>query len=260
MSWGIGHTEEERRERDAINLLLNRVALGLLADARHAGGFGEDEAKLESRAISLTERFADPDSVGGEISVWLKLRKGGRVELRIGEDDGAHATAELREDGYVLSGSTGRSGQVVEVKPEEMEPWEREEHERRRLAEEAAKGKPKFHGRRFLRTVAAPPQPGAKLRILAAELYDDGLIVDFTYDAEMPTREELLRIPTTPRPPMQIEDDLGTGYYEGEQARYGGSEGGASRSHFSFAPAVPAAARVLRITTEGDTVELDLQL
>lgn len=254
MSWATGRTEEERREHDAINLLLNRVALGLLADARHAGGFGEDEEALASRAIALTEGFVDPDSLPGEISVSLKLRRGGRIELRIGEDDGVHATAELREDGYVLGGSTGRSGPVVEVKPEEMEPWEREEHERRNLADKAAKGKPKFHGRRHLRTVAAPPQPEATLRVLAAELYDDGLIVDFTYDAKMPPREELQRMPTTPRPPMQIEDDLGTDYYEGERAGYGGS-----RSHFSFAPAVPATAGFLRITTDSGTVELDLQ-
>ena len=258
MSRSFGRTEEERRQTDAITLLLNRVVLGLLNDARHAGGFGEDEAPLVARAVELTERFFDPASLGGDISLWLKLLKGGRIELRVGEDEGIRVTAEVREDGYVLGGGTSRAGRVVARKPEQMEPWEREERRRRKLAHEAAKGKPKFHGRKYLRTVAAPSQPDAALRILAAALYDDGLIVDFTYDTEMPSREDLERMPETPRPPMRIEDDLGTDYYEGERASYGG--GPASLAYFTFAPAVPAAARVLRITTDSGTVKLDLQL
>jgi hypothetical protein len=253
----FGRTEEEGGQHEAVTLLLNRVVLGLLDDARRAGGFGDDAAALEARAGALTERFVDRAALPGDISVWLKLRKGGRIELRIGEDDGVHAAAELREDGYVLSSSTGRSGTVVEVKPEDMEPWEREELERREIAHRAAKGKPKFHGRRYLRTVAAPPQAEATLRILAAELYDDGLIVDFTYDTDTPTEEELRHMRETPRPPMVIEDDLGTEYYEGERASYGGSP--ASLGYFTFAPAVPADARVLRITTDSGTVEIDLE-
>lgn len=258
MSWTFGDTEEERRQRAAITLLLNRVVLGLLDDARHAGGFGDDEAALVARAVELTERFLDPASLPGDISVRLKLLKGDRIEFRVGEHQGMHATAEVRGDGYVLSGSTGQSGRAVVTKPEDMEPWEREEQRRRKLAHEAAKGKPKFHGRKYLRTVVAPPQPGAVERILAAELYEDGLIVDFTYDTEVPSREDLERMRETPRPPMRIEDDLGTDYYEGERASYGGSP--ASLAYFTFAPSPPAAARVLRITTEGGTVELDLQL
>jgi hypothetical protein len=258
VSWTFGRTEEERCQRAAITLLLNRVVLVLLDDARHAGGFGDDEAALESRAVALTKGFLDPASLPGDISVRLKLLKGDRIEFRVGEHEGMHATAEVRGDGYVLSGSTGQSGRAVVTKPEDMEPWEREEQRRRKLAHEAAKGKPKFHGREYLRTVAAPSQPGAALRILAAALYDDGLIVEFTYDTEVPSREDLERMPETPRPPMRIEDDLGTDYYEGERAGYGGSP--ASQAHFSFAPAVPAGARALRITTDSGTVELDLQL
>jgi hypothetical protein len=87
-------------------------------------------------------------------------------------------------------------------------------------------------------------------------LYGDGLVVEFTYDTGTPTEAELRSMYGPPRPPMGIEDDLGTDYYEGEQASYGGSP--ASLAYFTFAPAVPADARVLRITTGSGTVELDL--
>jgi hypothetical protein len=251
------HSEEERRQSEAVALLLNRVVLGLLADARRAGGFGDDAAALESRAAALTERFLDPAALPGKVSATLKLRKGGRIELRVGEDKGFHASAEVREDGYVLGGGTGRSSPAVVIKPADMEPWEREEEDRRKAARQAAKGKRKFRGRRYLRTVVAPPQPWAAEWILAAQLFDDGLIVDFTYDTGEPTEEELERMHTTPRPPMRIEDDLGTDYYEGERASYGG--GYNSRAYFTFAPTVPADARVLRVTTDSGTVELDLE-
>jgi hypothetical protein len=257
VNWTLGPTEEERRQKAALALLLNRIVLGLLDDACR-GGFGDDEAALQSRAAELAERFVDRTSMPARVSVNLDLRRDGRIELRVGEDDGAHAQAEVREDGYVLGGSTGRSGPAVTIEPEDMEPWEREEERRRELAQEAARGKPKFHGRRYLRTVVAPPQPGAAERVLAAELYGDGLIVNFTYNTEMPTVEELERALMDRRPPMRIEDDLGTDYYEGERASYGG--GPASQAYFTFAPAVPADARVLRITTDSGAVELDLQL
>lgn len=258
MNWMPGRTEEERRQGAALSLLLNRVVLGLLDDARHAGGFGDDESALRARAAELAQRFVDPASIAGDISVWLKLLKGGRIEVRVGEDEGAHANAEVREDGYVLGGGIGRRGRVRTRKPADMEPWEREELQRRKLADEARRGKPKFDGRDYQRTVVAPPQPEAKQRILAVELYGDGLIVDFTYDTEMPTAEEIEETYITPRPPMRVEDDLGTDYYEGERASFGG--GPASQAYFTFAPAVPPAARVLRITTDSGTVELDLQL
>lgn len=249
-------TPEHEHRRAAASLLLNRIALGLIQDARLSDGFGEDEAALQSHAVRLAEEFTgDTGADSGQDPVELTLRSGGRIELAVPFDAGFRVTAELREDGVVLGGGTSGTSRTRTLRPEEMEPWEKEEQGRQDLAREAARGKPKFRGKRYLRTLAAPPQPGADERILAIELYADGLIVEFTYDTEPPTEEQMESMFHPPRPPMRLEDDVGTDYYEGERASYGGGPG-ASHSYFTFAPAVPAAARVLRITTNGGTVEV----
>jgi hypothetical protein len=254
----IGRTRQEREENEAISLLLNRVVLGLLNDARHAGGFGADEAALESRAKELTERLVDRATIPGDLSVRLELLRGGRIELTVGEDEGVRASAEVREDGYVLGGSTARGGggEAITIDPEDLQPWEREELRRRDLADEARRGRPPFEARDYRRTLVAPPQPDAAIRVLATALYGDGLIVEFTYDSGEPTEAELESLYGRPRPPMRIEDDLGTSYYEGERASYGGSP--ASIAYFTFAPGIPTDAAALRVTTDSGTVELDL--
>ncbi|HKZ14630.1 MAG TPA: hypothetical protein VJL81_12385 [Solirubrobacterales bacterium] len=233
------------------------MTLGLLADARRAGGFGDDEAVLRSRAEELAKRFADA-AIPGRPEIELKLRHDGQTELSVGYSDGVRAEAMLRGDGFVASSSTRWQGHSGPIDLEDMEPWEKDEEDRRRLAYEAARGKPKFRGKKYQRTVVAPPQPGAAERILVAELYTDGLIVEFTYDTGMPRAEAIEKMRDSPRPPMRIGDDLGTDYYENGRASYGGSPN--SRAHFGFAPAPPPDARVLRITTDSGTVELDLQL
>lgn len=249
--------EHERLQAEA-NLLLNRIALGLLQDARMGDGFGQDEEALRSRAARLAAQFAGDNGPGsGQAPVELELRSGGRIELSVPFDGGFRETAELREDGVVLGGGTTGPSRTETLRTEEMTPREKEEWRRRDLAHEAARGKPKFRGRRYLRTLAAPPQPGAEVRILAVELYADGLIVDFTYDTEFPADEQLESWLYPPRPPMRVADDLGTDYYEGERASYGG--GPASHAHFTFAPALPPSARVLRITTDSGTVSIPTQ-
>jgi hypothetical protein len=139
-----------------------------------------------------------------------------------------------------------------------MSPEEREDRRRRDLAAKARRGKPKFEGVGYRRTILAPPQPGVAVRVLAVEIFEDGLYVDFTYDVELPTHEELDlgRPPRRPKPQMEVEDDVGTDYYEGERANLGGTP--AAFAAFNFAPTPPAEATVLRITTDSGTVELDL--
>jgi hypothetical protein len=230
----------------------------LVQDARIGGDFGEDEDALRSRARRLAAKFAaDTGTEPGQKPVELELRPGGRIELSV-PFDGFREWAELREDGVVLGGGTSGPSRTRALRPEEMKPWEKEEQERRDLARRAARGKPKFRGKGYLHTLAAPPQPGAAERILAIELYADGLIVEFTYDTELPSEEKMESTFYPPRPPMRVEDDLGTDYYEGERASYGGGPG-ASHSYFTFAPSVPTAARILRITTDSGTVEVATQ-
>jgi len=254
---------EDKRHAAAAQLLLNRVALGLVAEARRRGGFGEDEGALRARAVELAEKLGANDTGADprRPPVGLKLRRGGRIDLKVPFGDGGRACAGLRADGFVLSGGIERSIPSRTWRPEDMTEAEREEKQRRDLAYEASRGKPKFRGERYLRTVAASAQPGAVERILAAELYGDGLLVEFTYDVEEMTDEQMMAEAESPyerRPPMSVTDDLGTEYYEGGSATYGGGPG-VSHSHFTFAPAVPAEATVLRITTDSGTVELDLR-
>lgn len=59
------------------------------------------------------------------------------------------------------------------------------------------------------------------------------------------------------KPEVEIADDIGTEYFESGGGGYGG---GVRVSHSSqgFAPAPPPEARLLRITVNGESVELDL--
>jgi hypothetical protein len=218
---------EEGQAEMAASLQLNRIALRLIAAARHGdlSDFGEEGPAT--------------------------------IEVPTGEGDRQlHAT--LRSDGVVVSdGSSGPSRRWI-VRPEEMSPEEREDRRRHKLAQEARRGKPKFEGVGYRRTVLAPPQPGAKLRVLAVEIFEDGFYVDFTYDAQMPKAEDVDRgrPPYRPKPQMDVADDVDTDYYEGERANLGG--GPAAFATFNFSPTPPSDATVLRITTDSGTVGLDL--
>jgi len=252
-------TPEHERRRTAASLLLKRIALDLIQDARLRGGFGEDEEALRSRAARLAADLnSDTGAEPGRAPVELDLRSGGRIELAVPFDAGFREFAELREDGVVLGGGTAGPSRTQTLRTKEMKPWEKEAKRREDLARKAARGKPRFRGRRYLRTLVGPPQLSAELRILAIELYGDGVIVEFTCDTEPATEEQLASMFYPPRPPMRVEDDVGTEYYEGGGASYGGDPG-ASSSYFTFAPAVPAEARVLRITTDSGTVEVATQ-
>jgi hypothetical protein len=259
-----------RRERDpdharrqAAALLLNRVVLGLLDDARRRGGFGEDEKALTARATELAVRLAANSGAKPDLpEVELKLRSGGRIEIEVRLADGVHAHAGLREDGYVLSGGTGGPEQSWgPIDLSDLTDKERAAKERQDRAYELSRGKPAFRRKRYDRTIAAPTQPTATVRILAAGFYADGLVVHYTYDVPELTDEELLREAERPyadAPPLiSIADDLGTDYYESGGASYGGGPG-ASHSHQGFAPAVSATATVLHVTTDDGTVDIPL--
>jgi hypothetical protein len=149
----------------------------------------------------------------------------------------------------------------VEVDPRELSAAERADLERRQAEWEARHERlGRFTATRFVRAVAAPPQPGAEVRVLAVMLYGDGFYVDHTYatepatfDPEMTAEQFLAR---EQEPEIRVEDDLGTEYFESG----GGGGGGVRVSHSSrgFAPAPPPDARLLRVIAGGRTVELDL--
>jgi hypothetical protein len=237
-----GYEPEEERLLDAGKLLLNRVALTLVAEAR-GHGF-DDEKALLARAKELAK------------GARLTLNSKGVIDLSVPCGKGIRATASLRGDGVVLGGGTSGPTRTSTRKRSEFTPEELEEEHRLELAKAARRGKPSFKGIDYLRTVVAAPQPDADLVVVAVEIYEDGFYVDFTYDNEVDPEREAAEPWRDPKPPMTVEDDLGTDYYEGARATFSGSP--VSNSTFNFAPTSPAAATVLRITTDSGTVELDL--
>jgi hypothetical protein len=258
--------EREREERQSMaEILQARVALVLLAEARRRGGFGEAEA-LAARAVELSvEMGGDALSPGPDPpTVTAHLDRPDRIGLSTATDRHASVFASLGFDG-ILYEEGGSVGVSVEdrIEPEELDEEQREALAR--LQEEWKKRRERslrFTASRFVRAIAAPPQPGAAVQVLAVQLFEDGFYVDSTFDKEERDRRDrgsaisgLLRESGSD---VRVEDDLGTEYV----ASGSGSAGGVRvcRATRGFAPAPPAAARVLRITTDSGTVELDLQL
>ena len=166
-------------------------------------------------------------------------------------------------DGTLFDGATAGFVTAVQVDPQELSPEEQADLERRQAEWQAQfERRVQFTATRFVRAVAAPPQPSAEVRLLAAMLYEDGFYVELTYDTEPSTLDlEMSAEQFFARkndPEVKVEDDLGTEYFESG----GGGGGGVRVSHSSrgFAPAPPPNARLLRISTGGNTVELDLGL
>ena len=211
----------------AARIELNRIALRLIAAARRG-----DRSEFDENGLAT-------------------------IEVPAGET-GRQFQATLRADGVVLGDSISDPSRRWSCDRRRCRRRSVEERRREELAAEARRGKPKFEGVGFQRAVVAPPQPGADLRVLAAEIFDDGFYVDFTYNGKVPLPEDLDhgRPPRTPKPPMEVADDVGTAYYEGERAGYGG--GPTAFATFNFSPTPPADATLLRITTDSGTVELDL--
>jgi hypothetical protein len=259
------HFENEHEgAQEAAGILLLRVALALLGEARLRRDFGEEAALAERAATLAAELNGGAPSPGPQRpSVQASLLRPDRISLSAPFRERSSVVESLRLDGILFDGGTVASVTSKRVEPEALSPEERADLERRQaewLAEQ--KRRQRFTATRFVRSVAAPSQPGVTVPILAVELFEDGFYVDYTYDKEPPTLDlELTAEQFFAReedPEVKVEDDLGTEYFESG----GGGGGGVRVSHSSrgFAPAPPPDAHVLRITADGETVELDLQL
>lgn len=250
--------DEDRAAGEAASLLLRRIALVLVDDVRRREDFGEDEEAWPARVAELAEEFGG-DEPPARVEIDLDAPR--RLTLRGSFGEHSSVAVEVRADGLLSGSGIRRKVASHPIRDEDLTPEQLEAKRRRELAWEASRGKPEFRRLRYLRTVAAPPQPGTDLWVLAGELYDDGLVVDYTYEApdltEEQMREQAHNPYLAPQPMITLADDLGTEYYESGGAGYGGGPG-ACRAYTSFAPAVPADATVLRITTDSGTVELDL--
>jgi hypothetical protein len=253
--------------QEAASVLLLRVALRLLAEARQRGDFG-DEAELAGRAAALADELTggapSPDSQ--RAAVEASLLRPDRISLAAPFMEGSATTWSLMLDGTLFDGGSMGSTTMVQVDPQELSVEEHADLERRQAEwRDQRERLEQFTATRFVRALAAPPQPRAEVRVLAIMLYEDGFYVDHSYDTEPPqaldaglTAEQFFAHHREAEPEIEVEDDVGTEYFESG----GGGGGGVAVSHSSrgFTPPPAPDARVLRITAGGTTVELDLHL
>jgi hypothetical protein len=256
--------DDEMRSQDAASILLLRVALRLLGEARLRGNFGAEEALGERAAAiagELTGGKPSPDPRGAVVEVGL-IRPD-RISLCAPYDKSSAVVESLMIDGTLYGGGGVTGYGPVRSEPEELSEEERAERERRHTEWLARMERSRrFTATRFVRALTPPPQPGAARPVLAVFLYEDGFWVESTYDKDPRTfeprmdAEKFFAMHRGENPAVTITDDVGTEYFPS-----GGGTGGGVRVHHDsegYAPAPPAAARVMRITADGETVELSL--
>jgi hypothetical protein len=281
---------EQRGRQARANELMLAVAARLLGEARMAGKFPTEDGALASFVSRLAPELEPDEHIATDRDVDRDLpRSDYKLVIRAEEPDsvglscryGPHFLfGRLRIDGVLDERGSGMG--IDPDDPEqrvELSPVEQEVLEVAFAAEKEAGGerRPGFGGAEFLRALAVPPQTGAAVQILAVELYDDGLVVSFTYDDPVdvwgpvpleyydlagvePPIEELLAEAEAAggnlAPNVSVSDDLGTRYVWS-----GGSRGGVKVAHggTNFTPAVPAAATRLVVSSYAGTVEVDLR-
>jgi hypothetical protein len=252
--------------QEDASILLLRVALVLLGEARLRGDFG-DEAAIRERAVALADEFTGgappPDPRRPPIEV--DLLRPDRISLAASLEPGHTSTWSLMLDGTLYDGGTIGRVTAKMIDRETLSTEERADLERREKEREASRERERrFTAFRFVRAVAAPPQPTATYPVLAVLLYEDGFYVEYTYDKEEPMTfdpemdaAQFFAARREDKPEIAIADDSGTDYFE---SGGGGWGGGVRVSHSSqgFAPAPPPEAGLLRVTVNGETVDLDL--
>jgi hypothetical protein len=258
--------DEEMREQEAASIMLLRVALRLLGEARLRGHFGSDE-KLAERAVAIADEItggaASPDPRSRVVEA--SLIRPDRISLSAPFDSSSSTTWNLMLDGTLYGGATVTGfGFVEAAEPVELSEEEKAERERLHAEWEArAERSRQFTAARFVRALTPPSQPGSPRPILAVLLYEDGFYVESTYDMDAPTFDaemdahQFFAMNRGEEPAITVTDDVGTKYF----ASGAGGSGGVQVSHASlgFAPAPPATAHVLTVTTDETTVELRLR-
>lgn len=254
-------------EQEAAGILLLRVALRLLGQARLREDFGEED-ELAERAVALMNEMTGglPSPDPRRATVEVGLLRPDRISLSVPFKEDSATTWSLMLDGTLYDVATVGSMRAVRIDPETLSAEERADLERRREEWEAKRKRlEQFTATRFLRAVAAPPQPGAAMSILAVLLYEDGFYVDATYDKEEPPAfhpemdaEQFFAMHDEEKPEFTITDDVGTEYFESGGGGWGGGVR-VSHSSLGFAPAPPPDARCLRITAGDASVDLGLR-
>jgi hypothetical protein len=262
--------DEEMRGQEAASILLLRVALRLLGDARRRGDFG-DEEELAERAVAIADELTGgaPSPDPRRAVVEVGLIRPDRISLSAPFERSSAVTERLMLDGTLYGGGTVSGFGFVKAEPREPSEEEKAELERRRAEWQALmERQQQFTATRFIRAIVPRPRPDSTMPILAVLLFEDGFYVETTYDKDAPapfdaedlenmTAERFFAMRRDDKPEITVADDIGTKYFE---SGGGGWGGGVRVSHSSqgFAPAPPPSARVLRVAAGDDTVELDV--
>ena len=253
----LGTTAEFPQDRAGIEGLIGRLAEGRPSEPKRFAYEGPDELP----------RYE------GEWTTWLS--PGGNGALRVRQEH----PWELSSEAIVLH-PDGRTGEfesiddfgVPDSELTEQALADREAHGRRER--EAAEREPEQEGQleeeqsRFrtgnlIRAVAAPPGQDPSGPVVAyVTLYETGVMVN--YLVPRPSQEELepddpFAEPLTEAmfPRLEIEDGLGT-VFRAVDIDYVDANSSPLRARVSFAPAIPTAARSLRISFERTAVEIEL--
>jgi hypothetical protein len=256
--------DDEMRSQDAASILLLRVALRLLGEARLHGDFGAEEA-LGEQAVAIADELTggEPSPDPRRAVIEVGLIRPDRISLSAPFEKSSAVVENLMVDGTLYGGGGVTGYGPVRSEPEERSEEEQAERERRQAEWRARTERSRqFTAGRFVRALTPPPQPGAARPILAVLLYGDGFWVESTYDKDPQTfdphmdAEQFFAMHRGENPAVAITDDVGTEYFSSG----GGGSSGVRVRHSSegFAPAPPASARVLRITMDEETVELGL--
>jgi hypothetical protein len=250
---------EDERRREEAGVLLLRLGLALIDDARHGEGFETDEDKLAARVDEILDELGATSSNSDEAPVRATPQDRDRVLLSTPTGERGSDSALLRIDGILLDEYTSIAISAEAVDTTDLSPEQLEELRQAKARYEALMQRPRFRGECFRRALAVDPQPGSDIHILAAELYEDGLIVHYTFDDDPELTESRVSgdLPESldRGAEISLEDDLGTEFFES-----GGVSGGVQVFHgaLAFAPAVPIDAKQLRISSRSGTVELNL--
>ena len=115
----------------------------------------------------------------------------------------------------------------------------------------------KFEGLKLNRVLIGPDQADLEVRVLAVELYEDGLIVRFALLGGLNMPETPEEAALRPQGPMNfgVADDLGTQYMSAGSHSGGGK---VTRGDAQFIPAVPEGASRLTVLTDAGPIDSPL--
>ncbi|MEZ5077897.1 MAG: hypothetical protein R2725_10675 [Solirubrobacterales bacterium] len=246
--------------REEARILMLRVGLALLDDARRHGGFETDEATMDELVRSILISLGAPDANGDEVQVTAFPNGRDRVTLSVPTGKGTILGAALLSDGVLLE-EYGSSGIPAEGVGTAAIPQGQPEQLRRERAEQEIRTQSavRFRGERLLRVLTADPQPESAVQFLAVEWFSDGLVVHYSYDEGLDPSDFMMAGGRPGRlgwsSGVLVEDDLGTKYSENGA---GASGAGAIHATAVFVPAVPEDARMLLLTCPHGAVEIGL--